>query len=311
MLNRRHIRIKVLQLLYSKSTADSKTKDLISEYNKRSINFFRLYILNFLLFEKLYHEFSKKEIIISNKNYDNDSSSIKRLILDNELLLFFKNSSTLQKLKNKYDLNIWDENIQIIESLFNEIFKSDLFIKYQQLDGLDFKKRKKFLIDIFKNIIVNSEILYQLYEDLELEWIDDFPLVNTLFLNYLKAYDSESKNSIPLKIFADKDDKKFGLDLFKHTIKNDDELEKIISKFTPDWENERIAIIDLLIIKLCISEFINFPSIPVKVSMNEYVEISKIYSSPESSNFINGVANNVFKYLTEKNEIKKNERGSQ
>ena len=68
---------------------------------------------------------------------------------------------------------------------------------------------------------------------------------------------------------------------------------------------------DLLIIKLCISEFINFPSIPVKVSMNEYVEISKIYSSPESSNFINGVANNVFKYLTEKNEIKKNERGSQ
>ena len=88
-------------------------------------------------------------------------------------------------------------------------------------------------------------------------------------------------------------------------------LEKIVSKFTPDWENERIAIIDLLIIKLCISEFINFPSIPVKVSMNEYVEISKIYSSPESSNFINGVANNVFKYLTEKNEIKKNERGSQ
>ena len=311
MLNRRHIRIKILQLLYSKSTVDSKTKDLISEYNKRSINFFRLYILNFLLFEKIFEEFSKKEIIISNKNFDNDSSSIKRLILDNEVLLFFKNSSTLQKLKKKYDLNIWEENIQIIESLFNEIFKSDLFIKYQQLDNLDFKKRKKFVIDVFKNIIVNSEVLYQLYEDLELEWIDDFPLVNTLFLNYLKGFDSENKNSIPLKIFADKDDKKFGLDLFKYIVKNDDKLEKIVSKFTPDWENERIAIIDLLIIKLCISEFINFPSIPVKVSMNEYVEISKIYSSPESSNFINGVANNVFKHLTEKNEIKKNERGSQ
>ena len=123
MLNRRHIRIKVLQLLYSKSTADSKTKDLISEFNKRSINFFRLYILNFLLFEKLFHEFSKKEIIISNKNYDNDSSSIKRLILDNELLLFFKKSSTLQKLKNKYDLNIWDENIQIIESWSYKIIR--------------------------------------------------------------------------------------------------------------------------------------------------------------------------------------------
>ena len=93
--------------------------------------------------------------------------------------------------------------------------------------------------------------------------------------------------------------------------KNDDKLEKIVSKFTPEWDNDRIAVIDMIILKMCINEFINFPSIPVKVSMNEYVEISKIYSSPESSNFINGVANNVFKYLTEKNEIKKNERGSQ
>jgi N utilization substance protein B len=88
-------------------------------------------------------------------------------------------------------------------------------------------------------------------------------------------------------------------------------LDKIISKFTPDWEIERIAVIDLIILKMCITEFTDFPSIPVKVSINEYVEISKNYSSPESSNFINGVSNTVFMYLEENELIKKNERGSQ
>ena len=88
-------------------------------------------------------------------------------------------------------------------------------------------------------------------------------------------------------------------------------MDKIISEFTPEWENERIAVIDLIILKMCLTEFLNFPSIPIKVSINEYIEISKNYSSPESSNFINGVSNNVFKNLKEKELIKKNERGSQ
>jgi N utilization substance protein B len=311
MLNRRHIRVKILQLLYSKSTADSKPSELISEYNKRSKNFFRLFISKFLLFEKLYQEFLKKEKIISKRNFENDSSSLKNIVLNNELLIHFKNSLTLQKIKKKYEIDIWDNNIQLIEILFNEIFNSDLFNDYKNLKALDFDKRKKFVVDVFKKIIVNNDLIYQLYEDSELEWIDDFPLVNTLFLNYLKAFNINKKNSIPIKIFNDKDDKKFGSELFKTTLKNDKNLDKIISKFTPDWENERIAVVDFIILKMCINEFLNFPSVPVKVSINEYVEISKNYSSPESSNFINGVANNIFKYLTENNQIKKNERGLQ
>jgi len=311
MINRRHIRIKVLQLLYSKSTANSSVSDLVKDYNNRSVNFFRLYISQFLLFEKLFNEFTKKEKIISKKNYENDSSGIIKIILKNEILLFFKHSKKLQKLKLKFEIDIWDKNIKIIESLFDEIYNSELFEKYESLDNLNFEKRKQIVIDIFKNIIVKNELLYQLYEDEELEWVDDFPLVNTLFLNYLKSYNELKKNNIPLKIFSHKDDKKFGLKLFKSIINNDNELDNIISEFTPEWENERIAVIDLIILKMCLTEFLNFPSIPIKVSINEYVEISKNYSSPESSNFINGVSNNVFKSLKDKELIKKNERGSQ
>ena len=311
MINRRHIRIKVLQLLYSKSTANSSVSDLVKDYNNCAVNFFRLYISQFLLFEKLFNEFNKKEKIISKKNYENDSSGIIKIILKNEILLFFKDYKKLQKLKLKFEIDIWDKNIKIIESLFDEIYNSELFEKYESLDNLNFENRKQIVIDIFKKIIVKNEFLYQLYEDEELGWVDDFPLVNTLFLNYLKSYNESKKNNIPLKIFSDKEDKKFGLKLFKSIINNDNELDKIISEFTPEWENERIAVIDLIILKMCLTEFLNFPSIPVKVSINEYIEISKNYSSPESSNFINGVSNNVFKNLKEKELIKKNERGSQ
>jgi len=298
-------------LLYSKSTANSSVSDLVKDYNNRAVNFFRLYISQFLLFEKLFNEFIKKEKIISKKNYENDSSGIIKIILKNEILLFFKDCKKLQKLKLKFEIDIWDKNIKIIESLFDEIYNSELFEKYESFDNLNFENRKQLVIDIFKKIIVKNEFLYQLYEDEELGWIDDFPLINTLFLNYLKSYNESKKNNIPLKIFSDKEDKKFGLKLFKSIINNDNELDKIISEFTPEWEIERIAVIDLIILKMCLTEFLNFPSIPIKVSINEYVEISKNYSSPESSNFINGVSNNVFKSLKEKDLIKKNERGLQ
>ena len=298
-------------MLYSKSTANSSVSDLVKDYNNRAVNFFRLYISQFLLFEKLFNEFNKKEKIISKKNYENDSSGIIKIILKNEILLFFRDYKKLQKLKLKFEIDIWDKNIKIIESLFDEIYNSELFEQYESLNNLNFENRKQRVIDIFKKIIVKNEFLYQLYEDEELGWVDDFPLVNTLFLNYLKSYNESKKNNIPLKIFSDKEDKKFGLKLFKSVINNDNELDKIISEFTPEWENERIAVIDLIILKMCLTEFLNFPSIPVKVSINEYIEISKNYSSPESSNFINGVSNNVFKNLKEKELIKKNERGSQ
>ena len=145
------------------------------------------------------------------------------------------------------------------------------------------------------------------------EWIKKavilyFPIQK---METLQAGPLEFHDKIPLKIYGDKEDKKYANKLFKIVLQNDDELNSLIEKFTPDWENERIANLDLIIIKMCICEFMYFPSIPVRVSMNEYVEISKDYSSPESGKFINGVVNNILKDLNKKNLLEKNERGSQ
>ena len=99
--------------------------------------------------------------------------------------------------------------------------------------------------------------------------------------------------------------------MFKIAVKDDKNIQELINEYTPEWDNDRIAVIDMIILKMCINEFTNFPSIPVKVSINEYVEISKQYSSPNSSTFINGVLNNIYRKLDKEGMINKNERGSQ
>ena len=310
MINRRHLRIKVMQILYSHYAASSKPKELLKILEERSSKFYLLFITYLLLFRDLKREFTEKEKIVSKKNFNNDSKLIRELVIKNHFLSFLNKSKTLEKIKIKYDLKIWDENHHLIERLFKKIFESKFFNEFSNEEN-SIDQQRIFIISVFKNYIINDDSIYQFFEDSELGWVDDFPLINSLFLNYLKSFTFTKDDKIPLKIYGDKEDKKYANKLFKIVLKNDDELNSLIEKFTPDWENERIANLDLIIIKMCICEFMYFPSIPVRVSMNEYVEISKDYSSPESGKFINGVVNNILKDLAKKNLLEKNERGSQ
>lgn len=310
MINRRHLRIKVMQILYSQYSANSKQKKLLNILEERSLKFYLFFINYLLLFTELKTEFTEKEKIVSKKNFNNDSKLIKELVINNHFLAFLAKSKTLKKIKKKYEINIWNENHHLIEALFKKIFESKFFNEFSNKENST-EKQKVFIISVFKNFIINDDSIYQFFEDSELGWVDDFPLVNSLFLNYLKSFTFTKADKIPIKIYGDKEDKKYANNLLKIVLKNDNELNSLIEKFTPDWENERIANLDLIIIKMCISEFMYFPSIPVRVSMNEYVEISKDYSSPESGKFINGVVNNILKDLINRNQIEKNERGSQ
>ena len=310
MINRRHLRIKVMQILYSHHAANSKPKELLKILEERSLKFYLFFITYLLLFRDLKTEFSVKEKIVSKKNFNNNSKLIRHLVLKNQFLSFLSKSKTLEKIKIKYNIRIWDENHQLIERLFKKILESKFFNEFSNKEN-SIDEQRVFVISIFKKYIINDDSIYQFFEDTELGWVDDFPLINSLFLNYLKSFTFTKADKIPIKVYGDKEDKEYANKLFKIVLENDDELNTLIEKFTPDWENERIANLDLITIKMCICEFMYFPSIPVRVSMNEYVEISKDYSSPESGKFINGVVNNILKDLTNKNLVKKNERGSQ
>ena len=304
MLNRRHIRIKILQLLYSKTTGKTDNRSLLKQFEQTSQNFYKLFLTQLILLKEIFKE-SRRVVNLNEKKYfKEDSKSIVNFFTENKLLKSIHSDKILVKASEKYKLNYWTNNINKVQNIFKEILNSEFFIKYS-------KSENSFVQDIYKNVIASNDELFDFYEDCEIGWVDDFPLVNTMVLNWLINSSINSSTQIPTKIFKDRSDKKFGKELFKIAVKDDKNIQDLIDEHTPDWDNDRIAVVDMIILKMCIHEFISFPSIPINVSINEYVEISKEYSSPNSSTFINGVLNNIYRKLDKEGMINKNERGSQ
>lgn len=304
MLNRRHIRIKILQLLYSKTTGKIDNKSLLKQFEQTSQNFYKFFLTQLILLKEIFNE-SNRVIELNEKKYFKiDSKLIINLFSENKLLKSINSDKYLIKALEKYELNYWKNNSNKVQKIFKDIMKSDFFINYS-------KSENSFVQDVYKSVIAGNDELFDFYEECEIGWVDDFPLVNTIVLNWLINSSIDSSTQIPKKTFKDRSDKKFGKELFKAVIKDDKNSEELINEYTPEWDNDRIAVVDMIILKMCIYEFTSFPSIPIKVSINEYVEISKEYSSPNSSTFINGVLNNIYKKLDKEGMIKKNERGSQ
>ena len=304
MLNRRHIRIKILQLLYSKTTGKTDNRSLLKQFEQTSQNFYKLFLTQLILLKEIFKESIRVVDLNEKKYFKEDSKLIVKLFSENKLLKSINSDKFLTNAFEKYELNYWTNNINKVRYIFQEILKSEIFINYS-------KNENSFVQDVYKNVIATNDELFDFYEDCEIGWVDDFPLVNTMVLNWLINSSINSSTQIPTKIFKDRSDKKFGKELFKIAVKDDKNIHDLINEYTPEWDNDRIAVIDMIILKMCINEFTSFPSIPVKVSINEYVEISKEYSSPNSSTFINGVLNNIFRKLDKEGMINKNERGSQ
>src|SRR5690606_33313076 len=180
--------------------------------------------------------------------------------------------------------------------------------KYMKTKATSFEEDKQFVIDMFTEIIAPNDKLYEYLEDNKLTWIDDIPMVNTQIQKQLKQISQDGEFRVP-KLYKDQEDKEFVNLLFRKTILNEKELAKEYIDKTPNWDSERIAEIDTIILKLAICEFLKFPSIPVKVTINEYLEIAKEYSTPKSSIFINGILDNLVKEFTAAEKLNKIGRG--
>jgi transcription antitermination factor NusB len=192
--------------------------------------------------------------------------------------------------------------------LLNELSQSKLFEKYMSTNKSSFEEDKQFVIDMFTELIAPNEKLYEYLEDDKLTWIDDIPLVNTQILKQLQQISENSDFNVP-KLYKDEEDKEFVSSLFRKTVLNEVELAKQYIDKTPNWDADRIAEIDTIILKMAICEFFKFPSIPIKVTINEYLEIAKEYSTPKSSIFINGILDNLVKEFQTQNKIVKTGRG--
>ena len=227
----------------------------------------------------------------------------------------FINNSIFQLLEDNNSLSIALENRKItnwaihddyINLLLASLKESKLYDKYMSTSVNTFEEDKQFVVDLFTDIIVPNEKLYEYLEDDKLTWIDDIPVVNTQIVKQLKGIKSAEDASFKVpKLFKDADDKDFAKDLFRKTVLNEKELAKEFDTKTPNWDMDRIAEIDTIILKMAICELLKFPSIPVKVTLNEYLELAKEYSTPKSSIFINGILDNLVKeFQTNKKMIK-------
>ena len=212
-------------------------------------------------------------------------------------------------IKSKDFIN-WEVDFNYVNIIYDKVIKSDLYDSYISNETKSFQIDIQFVHDIFKEIIVTDEKFQTFIEEKNIFWMDDFPLTNTLLLKFFKNSTKDNYEKLfHFKLFTIVSDKKFSDDLANYSLRNFESNNKIISEYITNWDIERLAKIDLVIINLAITELKIFKEIPIKVSLNEYIEISKDYSTEKSSFFINGILDKIVKDLISNNSLIKEGRG--
>ena len=313
MLNRRQLRIKALEVVYAYDKSSEKDLELqIKYFLKSNQNFYKLYITCFSLFRELL-VLSKNLHLKNKKKYLNneDDVSLERFCENLILNQIFESEYLNQKI-NDFEIHYWSNHSELISSIWKDVIESEISSKYLQNSSNSFEIDQSFLVNIYRKSIAPNKKLYEFFEDNEISWINDLPLVNSLVLSSIKNMKKTSKKFPFMKdIYKNKEDANFGVQLIRKVIENKSFLEDEISKVTLNWDNDRIAQIDLLLLQMCLTEFLYFKSIPVKASINEYLEIAKEYSSKKSNVFINGILDKLSKNYIEDGTLKKNKRGLQ
>ena len=262
MINRRHIRVKVMQSVYAMQ--QSHNDDVVKEekFLKFSIQkIFDLYVLNLRLLVEV-QKLAAKKIALSKKKILATQQDLKpnTKFIDNKLINAIAESISIESYVEVNKLDNWSLDDEYVKIIFDELQKSDLYKNYLNTEEDSFKIDKTFVLDFFKEIIAPNEKLADYYEDKMISWVDDIPYVNTFVLKSLSKQKANANFTLGA-LYKDKDDEDFVSELFRKTILKHKTYEQDITDKTPNWESDRIADIDMILIKMAITEFINFASI--------------------------------------------------
>ena len=204
----------------------------------------------------------------------------------------------------------WEIDYKFANLIYDKIIDSDIYSNYINEKSDSYQMDSKFIYDSYKEIIVPDEKFQSFIEEKNIFWMDDFAFVNTLILKLIKSPTPKSfEKSFYFNLFSNSSDRKYSDDLANLSIRNFKENNILLTKYVANWDIDRLAKIDLVILNLALTELKAFKDIPIKVSLNEYIEISKDYSTEKSSFFINGILDKVVKDLVSTNSIIKEGRG--
>lgn len=311
MLNRRHLRIKILQALYAFRQSKSKDIAVAEKELMRSIDkMYDMYL--FLMYIMLEIRDAAETKIEDGKKKrlptDEDLNPNLRFI-NNRLLNQLSENIALKNSAEKRKIN-WMGEGELIRRLLRELTETEEYRTYLLSDDT-YETDKEIVIRLFKRHLVNSESFQYFFEEKSILWSDDLDIVASMAIKTFKSFDIKSDATMQvLPLWKDPEDEMpFVKTLFRKTILQSKEHEEQIKNHTDNWEIDRIALMDVLMMKMALTEAREFTQIPVRVSLNEYIEISKYYSTPKSSNFINGILDKIFAEMQEEGIIKKTGRG--
>ena len=313
MLNRRHLRIKALQNIFAWQMTDKRDLESSKKALMKSIDdVYEMYVRMLALLSEITEYTAIDAIERSNKHFPTaDDLNPNQKLLHNKFIGLLQKNPDFQSKVNKYQIN-WHADPEFIKTIYNKLKATPEYIAYLAADDNEGLEESKEIIKfIFRKIILKNQGVIQDFEDKFINWSVDKEVMQGMVAKTLKNFTSEDPFVNKLTPISPDwtEDSKFVQDLFVHTLKNNTKYQELIAERTKNWESERIALMDTILMKMAICEMLNFPSIPVKVTINEYLDLSKDYSTPKSNSFINGILDKILGDLKRTDSIKKIGRG--
>jgi N utilization substance protein B len=305
MINRVLIRIRVVQILFS--CCQGETRDLRKGENEllfslqKSYDLYHYLLLLLIELTDVYDarvDARKSKLLPTHEDMNPNTR-----LLDNQFVEQLRKNQQLQKYIKERPF-LWREHDAFLRNLLDNIIASDIYKEYLDKAVTDYNDDREFWRSIFKNIICANEELYDLLEDESLYWNDDIEIVESFVLKTIKRFEkTNNADQELLPMFKDDTDREFAVKLFRESVLNEKEYRETINKYTKNWESERIAFMDMLIMQIAMAELVSFPSIPISVTLNEYINIAKSYSTQKSAAFVNGILDSIVNDLKAENKI--------
>lgn len=308
MINRTLIRLKVIQILYSYFLKESNNVDAaVNELDFSMSKAFDMY--NFLLalmpeimfFAHNRIEVRRSKMLATQEDLHPNMRFVENAFI-NQLIV---NEQLAENRKN--GKHSWRDYEEVVRALFDQIEKSPLYTEYMAAESTTYEEDRDLWRKIYKQFIANNADLDELFEGISLYWNDDKDVVDTFVLKTIKRFEEKNGAKQPLiDEFRDEEDHEFAIRLLRRTVLNEPEYRKLIDAQCKNWAEDRICFMDRVILTTAISEVTSFPAIPVSVTINEYVEIAKYYSTPKSGSFVNGMLDTIVKQLQKEERLVKN-----
>jgi len=308
MISRRLLRIKILQTLYACFSTESSDlvkseKDLIFSIQKA----YDLYYYLFLLMIAIRRHAESRIELARNKllpTYEDLHPNTR--FIENEAIRQIEENPKFNRYMSDCKMS-WVNHPELIKSLYNKMIESPYYMEYMERPAVSYDDDRQLLIDFFSNELEDYSMFYDILEEQSIFWNDDIDFVVIMVIKTISEMRPDKLSFLPM--YKSDEDREFSFRLLRATMANYDEYRKIIEEYVDNWDIERVAQIDNLVLHLAINELVEFPLIPVKVTFDEYLELAKYYSTSKSSIFINGLLDKITADLTEKGKISKIGRG--